>query len=92
MKRLLFTTLFAAVAIAVSAQPQHGLKGNYNTDNFPKISFVWNSPSPESLDKSQFVLTEDGQNVDFDFKSLSNNNTEMPYKKKHLVFVGRYGC
>lgn len=84
MKRLLFTTLFAAVAIAVSAQPQHGLKGNYNTDNFPKISFVWNSPSPESLDKSQFVLTEDGQNVDFDFKSLSNNNTEMPYKKSIL--------
>ena len=85
MRRIFLFLLSLSVAIVANAQLQRGLKGDFNTDNFPKVSFVWNTPSPEVLDKSQFVLTEDGKNVDFEVSALSADDKGMSCDKSILL-------
>ena len=98
MRRIFLFLLSLSVAIVANAQLQRGLKGDFNTDNFPKVSFVWNTPSPEVLDKSQFVLTEDGKNVDFEVSALSADEKGMSCDKSILFLwedmashSGQYG-
>jgi len=69
----------------VQSQIQRGLKGNYNTENFPDISFVWNNANPDVLEQSQFALTENDKNIDFNFAVLPKINVEQ--KKKSILFL-----
>ncbi len=84
MRKLLLLLLCLVATFVSNAQLQRGLKGEYNTEGFPQISFVWNTASPEDLDKSQFVLTEDGKSLDFSLSSLQPEKEGMPYKKSIL--------
>lgn len=68
MKRILLVSCFLLVALCLFSQSKRGLKGSLNTDKFPTISFVWNSANPEKIDKSQFVLTEDNKDMDFNLE------------------------
>lgn len=71
MKRILLVSCLLFATLCLFSQSKRGLKGNVNTDNFPTISFMWNSANPEKLDKSQFVLTEDNKNIDFDLEVVN---------------------
>ena len=82
MRRLL-TIGFLMLAVVSQAQVIRGLKGGYNTENYPEITFIWNTASLDPLQKSDFVLTEDDVKMDFDFAMLENNNPK-PYKKNVL--------
>lgn len=70
----------------LSAQTQRGLKGDYNTDFYPEVSFVWNSPDPTVLDKSSFVLLDENNNtIDFQFSVLPKE--EITKYKKSVLFL-----
>lgn len=69
MKKL-FVIGFLVMAIVGQAQITRGVRGGYNTENFPEISFVWNSPNPAPMDKSQFILMENDQPVNFSFSQV----------------------
>ena len=78
MKRIISLFLLSVLAIPISAQMQRGLKGSYNIDSFPNVSFVWNSPNPELMSSSSFALYEGESPVDF-------NLTVLPIDKKEPV-------
>ncbi len=84
MKKIISLGLLIALAFGVSAQLQRGLKGSYNTDNYPDISFVWNTANPDVLEKSRFVLTEDGKEMPFQLKVLDQTNAKY---KKTVLFL-----
>lgn len=83
-KLLLFAVLFVVYNISVIAQVQRGLKGSYDLDSFPKISFVWNTINPEELGISHFALYEDNESVDFKLTALPSDNTR-PINKSILI-------
>lgn len=73
MKRILLVSFLLLATLCLFSQSKRGLKGNsLNTENYPTISFVWNDANPNELDKSQFVLTENNMNIDFQFEALNN--------------------
>ena len=79
---LLFLSIFL-FACSIIAQPQRGLKGNYNVNNYPEVTFIWNTADPNILDKNMFTLTdENGKNIDFDFSVLPPE--KKPFKKSVL--------
>lgn len=84
MKKIAFSFLLVLLCSGVQAQIQRGLKGTYNVDDFPTISFVWNSPNPDEISSDRFVLTEEGKTVKFKVKTLSAKN-EKPLPKNVLV-------
>ncbi|MBQ3739840.1 MAG: FHA domain-containing protein [Bacteroidales bacterium] len=85
MRRFLFLFLTPFLGLTLFAQPQRGVKGEYNTSNYPQVSFVWNSPDPVVLDRSMFVLTdENGQNIDFLFRVMPQENETY---KKSVLFL-----
>lgn len=64
VKKILLFILLSVIVMPLSAQMQRGLKGTYNTDRFPEVSFVWNTPKTEEISPSYFVLYEDERPVD----------------------------
>lgn len=44
MHKLLYICAVLLLTYSLSAQTQRGIKGQYNTENYPEVSFVWNSP------------------------------------------------
>ena len=82
-KLLLYITLF--FSLSLTAQTQRGLKGDYNTSNFPEVSFVWNSPDPNALGKPMFVLTDEkGQDIDFQLVVIPKESKSY---KKSILFL-----
>lgn len=65
MKNSLSLLFLCTLALPLSAQMQRGLKGSYNLDNYPEVSFVWNSPNPEPLKSTQFALFENDSAIEF---------------------------
>lgn len=84
MKKL-FTLIAFLIFSYCEAQVSRGLKGDFDTENYPEISFVWNCAAPHVLEKSQFVLIEDEKKVDFDFEVLPKNN--IATQKKSILFL-----
>jgi len=84
MKRI-FLLCLLLLFLGVKAQVQRGLKGDYNTENFPELFFIWNSANPEVLEPSQFVLTENDKNIDFKFAVLPDSNIKL--QKKSILFL-----
>lgn len=85
MRRVLLLIVILVFCCVLLAQPQRGVKGGFNTDEFPKVSFVWNSPNPANLERSMFVLTdENGKNVDFQFEVLPQGDTVF---EKSVLFL-----
>ena len=85
MRRLICSCIILIVLYSLSAQTQRGVKGQYNTENYPEVSFVWNSPNPSVLEKNTFILTDENDKViDFQFTVMSKENTEY---KKSILFL-----
>lgn len=81
----IFTIIALLVFSYCEAQISRGLKGDFDTENYPEISFVWNSVEPTALEKSQFVLTENEEKRDFDFEVLPKSNISS--QKKSILFL-----
>lgn len=58
----------------LNAQDSGKIENGFDTDEFPKVSFIYHSYNPEILDKSDFwSLKESGVSVDFKVKRLTQN-------------------
>ena len=84
MKKV-FTIIAIFIFSYCEAQITRGLKGDYDTENYPEISFIWNSADPTVLEKSQFVLTENEEPKYFDFEVLPKNF--IASQKKSILFL-----
>lgn len=85
MRKFLFLCLALVSSCALIAQTQRGLKGSYCTDKYPTVSFIWNSPNPDALDKSMFMLKDEtGTDIPFqlDLLPVANQNC-----KKSVLFL-----
>ena len=67
------------------AQISRGLKGDYDTEKYPEISFVWNTADPIVLEKTQFVLTENEESRFFNFEVLPKS--DVASQKKSILFL-----
>lgn len=85
MRKIITIVTFIVFSCYCDAQISRGLIGDYDTDNYPEISFVWNSADPNTLDKTQFVLTENEETIDFGFELLPNSNAAS--QKKSILFL-----
>lgn len=85
MRRFLLLFIITFLSYTLFSQPQRGVKGEYNTSDYPKVSFVWNSPNPVSLEKSMFVLTDEkGQDIDFQLVVMPKESRRY---KKSILFL-----
>ena len=85
MRKFLLFVIVALLSFSLFAQTQRGIKGQYKTDNYPEVSFVWNSPNPDTLEKSSFLLMdENDQPIEFQFSVLPKENTTY---KKSVLFL-----
>jgi hypothetical protein len=84
MKKI-FTIIALLVFSYCEAQITRGLKGDFNTEKYPEVSFVWNTADPNVLEKSQFVLAENEENLDFGFEVLPKSN--VPAQKNSILFL-----
>lgn len=84
MKKILLSLLLSCALAPVWAQVQRGLKGTYNLDSFPTVTFVWNTPKPEVVSPSNFTLMEESTKVDFICTPLPVDNTPL---EKSILFL-----
>lgn len=67
MKRLILSLIWSIVILPTYAQ-QRGAS-NFNTDNFPNISFIWNDYNPNIIPSDQVSLKEDDQLRSFTWRN-----------------------
>lgn len=84
MKKI-FTIIALLLFAYCEAQISRGLKGDYDTEKYPDISFVWNNADPDVFEKSQFVLTENEEPMNFDFEVLPKSFISS--QKKSILFL-----
>lgn len=84
MKKFLIVGAFTALCLVLQAQPQRGVKGGYDVTEFPKVTFVWNTPNPDLLESSYFVLTEEEKSLSPIVRALPVDNSKT-LKKSVLV-------
>lgn len=83
-KFILFCALGLAACYLCMAQPQRGVK-KYDTDKYPTVSFIYNTPNPEVLGKSMFTLKDENDaNVNFDFAVQPKKDTCY---NKSILFI-----
>lgn len=63
MRRIIILLCIMGCAVGLKAQSQHGLKGSCNLDNYPAVSFVWNSANPDIMDESVFQIKSEGNEL-----------------------------
>ena len=80
-----FTLVALLIFTYCEAQISRGLKGNFDTEKYPEVSFVWNNADPNVLDKCQFVLAENEEVLDFDLEVMSKDN--IGTQKKSILFL-----
>lgn len=84
MKKV-FTIVALLLFTYCEAQISRGLKGDYDTEKYPEISFVWNTADPIVLEKTQFVLTENEESRFFNFEVLPKSG--IASQKKSILFL-----
>lgn len=84
MKKI-FTIIALLLFTYCEAQISRGLKGDYDTEKYPEISFIWNTADPIVLEKTQFVLTENEEPKYFDFEVLPKSF--IAGQKKSILFL-----
>ena len=67
---LFFLSLFSACVLAGN------LNGGFNTNDYPKVSFVWHEHNPHVYEASSFKLLENNKDVRFDFEEVSLQHPE----------------
>lgn len=78
MKRVIILLCIIGCAIGIKAQSQHGLKGGCDLENYPYVSFIWNTANPEMMDESEFQLKSEGVEI--------YNKSVTPYNLKDRYF------
>lgn len=76
MKKTLLSGVLILLCFAIQAQPQRGIKGGYDVNGFPEVSFIWNTPNPDPIESSSFVLTEDGKPLTFSVQEVAVDNKQ----------------
>ncbi|MDR1745656.1 MAG: FHA domain-containing protein, partial [Tannerella sp.] len=71
------TFLLLLTAISANAQT---LVGDFDTKNYPEVSFVWNEYNPGKLDTAQFTLTLAGAKIPFRLENVPANDSVQPAK------------
>lgn len=85
MRRFLLQFVILLLSCTLLAQPQRGVKGEYNMSNYPEVSFIWNSPNPIALEKSAFTLNDESNNpIEFQLAVLPPKDTIY---KKSVLFL-----
>lgn len=85
MRRFLLQFVILLLSCTLLAQPQRGIKGEYNMSNYPEVSFIWNSPNPVALEKSAFTLNDESNNpIEFQLAVLPPKDTIY---KKSVLFL-----
>ncbi len=83
-KHLLIYTILL-LNCTLLAQPRGGVRGGFDTGEYPRVSFVWNSPNPVAQDSTMFALTdENDKRVDFRFEVLPTKDTIF---EKSILFL-----
>ena len=71
--------LSLCVSSGLFGQQKGIIKGGLNLDDFPEVSFVYHTNSPDQLDDSDFSsLKESGESRKFTVNRLSNTNVDQP--------------
>lgn len=78
MRRMLILCVALLCHAVVFAQIQRGVVGEYNTDDFPRISFIWSTADPDRIMPSQFVVIENNERLDIDVVPLEPDYTDIP--------------
>lgn len=76
--------LFAILAIGCTGLAYGQKQNDVNTDEYPKVSFVWNDNNPIEKQRQDFVLTENGNPIDF---TVNTVNVEKASKNKSVLFL-----
>jgi Sec-independent protein translocase protein TatA len=65
------------VSMLLSAIPSvaQTLRGDFNTDRYPEVSFLWNEYDPVIKDSTQFKLSANGTTISATVKNLPYNDT-----------------
>lgn len=84
MRKIALSVVLVLTGLAMQAQPQRGVKGGYDVTEFPKVSFVWNTPNPDLLDSSRFALSENEKPLAITVQALPVENSKT-IKKSVLV-------
>ncbi|MBQ7449639.1 MAG: FHA domain-containing protein [Paludibacteraceae bacterium] len=83
MKRFIFFVLFFVPAVAFFAQ-QRGAS-DFNTDDFPNVSFTWNEYNPEPIQGSQVSLKEDYRPLSFSWRNATPSHVKE--RNKSVVIL-----
>ena len=78
MKRILVLCVAVLCHCCVYAQIQRGVIGEYDTEDFPFVSFIWNSPDPDIIAPTQFVVIENDERLDVDVVPLEPDYDNVP--------------
>lgn len=78
MKRYILL-LIASVVVILSYAQQRGAS-NFNTDDFPNVSFVWNDHNPNIIQGNQVSLKEDDQVRSITWRNISPSRSVEKHK------------
>lgn len=84
MKKIILSSIFFLLCLGVQAQHTRGLKGDYDVSEFPKVSFVMNSPNPEKMGPDQFALFENDKLLHVSVEEIPIDSTKS-FDKSILV-------
>lgn len=71
LKKTILLSLLCALGVMPDLCAQGVLKESFDTDEFPKVSFVWHEYNPQVLNISDFQsFTENGQSLDFTVQNI----------------------
>ena len=84
MKKFFLSIVFALLCLVAQAQHNRGFKGNYDVSEFPKVSFVVNSPNPDKMGSEQFALFENDKLLQITLQEVPAESANS-YDKSILV-------
>lgn len=83
MKRFI-SFLIASIVVILSYAQQRGAS-NFNTDDFPNVSFIWNDYNPNVIQGNQVSLKEDDQLRSITWRNMSPSRSVE--KRKSIVIL-----
>lgn len=84
MKKNLFFLMLLPCLLGY-AQIERGMKGSYDTEFYPKVSFTLNEKNPNRLDKTDFKITENG--VPVVINEVTPLSPNIPKRSKNILIL-----
>lgn len=88
MKRF-FSFILASVVVLLTYAQQRGAS-DFNTDEFPNVSFVWNEYNPDVISGNQVSLKEDGQLRSITWRNISPSRSVEKHKSIVILWEDMY--